>query len=512
MGTVGTINWERLSQRIDEAAERWDISGAVVAMADDKIVHSNTYGYADRERGIRTPPDPTYLISPRSPLLMGLCIMQLIDRRKVALQDTLDLYIPEYRHASRITMKHLLYHTTGIPDYFHSGPMVDLSRSEHHQALSDEDRYRAERYARKSPITFGEALALIADAPLEFEPGSHANDWSASNALFLQEIIERVSGLSLVDYQRRHIFGPLEMSQTVPGCDATTVSYGCIKETVLVRLPVITPMDDALKTTVDDMVKLMRGLVNERLLSRTAWRTALRFDSEGMGIVAENVNGIACGEGGLLGYEFTLYFDQDSRLAYLHLTNEEPTEKWIDDEWCSFLKEMRETIEEETTYPRRTRLERYSERNALAAMSLSVHDSQHSFVDGAKTSLSYALARPRVRRPYVLMEGNRTVGLMVLFIDKKRHIYDVDVLLVDKRFQGRGFGRIMLREGLEILRQNGARRIEVVVSRFNLAAQRLCLSLGFTPAVVYEDGMVLRIDLDEHQELPATTRRGAAGD
>ena len=494
----GKIDFAKLSQRIDEIAEKWDTSGAVVVIVDDKVVHKETYGYADREKGIRTLPDSTYLISSKSPLLIGLSIMQLIDQKKVSLLGTLDQYIPEYRHGSRITIRQLLYHSTGIPDYFYSGKMIELSQSEQHQALSDEDRFRIERYAYESPITFGEAHAIIADAPLEFEPGRRTNDWSASNVVFLREVIERVSGLSLIDYQRKHIFEPLGMTQTVPGCDATTVSYGCIKETVLVRLPVVDEIDHALKTTIDDMAKLMRGVLDKRLLSRRAWRAALAFDSEGLGIVAQNANGIACGEGGLLGYESRLYFDQEAKIAYVLLANEMQIQRRIDDKWYWFLKEMREAIEEGTTYPRFTSLQPYSQQNTWHAMGLAVDESQQSFVLDAKTSLCYALAKRKVRRPYVLMEGMRSVGLLVLAIDKKKSDYCVDVLLVDRRYQNRGFGKIMLSKALEILKQNGAQRMEIGVSRFNIAAQRLYFSLGFQRAAVYEQVMWLRIDLQRN--------------
>ena len=490
-------DFERLSQRIDEVAERWDTSGTVVVMADDKVVHRRMYGYADRDNGIPTSPESTYLISSKSPLLLGLCMMQLVDRRKISLRDTLDRYTPEYRHASKISIKHLLYRTSGIRDYFYGAKMLELSGSEQHQALSDEDRFRSESHAYESPITFDDVLAIIGDAPLEFEPGSRNNDWSASNVVFLQEIIERASGTSLIDYQRRHIFEPLGMTATVPGCNATTVSYGCMKETVLVRLDVAEEMDHALRTTVDDLVILMKGIVNRGLLSGRAWKAALAYDREGLGIVAENANGIACAQGGILGYEFNLYFDQDTKLAYIHMSNETQTQRRINDEWGWFRKDMRRAIEEETTYPRFTSLRPYSEQNSWDAMSLAVDGTQQSFVLDAKTSLCYALANRRVRRPYVLLEGKRVVGLLVLAIDEKRAYYSVDILLVDKRYQNRGFGKIMLGKGLEILMENGARRVEIGVSRYNVAAQELYFSMGFQRAAVYRQGMWLRIDLDK---------------
>jgi hypothetical protein len=48
-----TADFKRLSQRIDELAEKWDTSGAVVILTGDEIVHRKTYGFADRENNLR---------------------------------------------------------------------------------------------------------------------------------------------------------------------------------------------------------------------------------------------------------------------------------------------------------------------------------------------------------------------------------------------------------------------------------------------------------------------------
>jgi len=70
-------------------------------------------------------------------------------------------------------------------------------------------------------------------------------------------------------------------------------------------------------------------------------------------------------------------------------------------------------------------------------------------------------------------------------------------VLIDKRYQGRGYGRIMTAWGVEELKRQGAKQLSIGVNRFNIPAQRLYASLGFKPAEVHEQFVMMRIDLAE---------------
>ena len=70
-------------------------------------------------------------------------------------------------------------------------------------------------------------------------------------------------------------------------------------------------------------------------------------------------------------------------------------------------------------------------------------------------------------------------------------------MLIDKRYQYRGFGKIMLEFAVDYLKKAGAKRLEIGVNRFNFPAQKLYKSVGFTEDNVFEEGIIMSQKLDE---------------
>ncbi|MDD3191984.1 MAG: GNAT family N-acetyltransferase, partial [Bacilli bacterium] len=344
-------------------------------------------------------------------------------------------------------------------------------------------------------VRFEDVFDIVKDKPLDFLPGQRDYDWSLTNIIFLIEVVKRISGMDIFAFLKQEAFDPWGMNYVCLGYHPTTVSYGCMKDTVLVRLPYCEQLDHAVTVTIADMKALMKALVNRKTFKKAAWNKALTFTKEGFNMLAENANGICCATATLFGYEMNLYFDWHIQLSYVHLCNEMQILIRNEDEIRYFRKEMRELIEMETTYPKFTKLMPYCEQTAWGAMDLKVDETQRSYVFDAKTTLCFALIKPKVRKTYVLTEGMRAVGLLVLGIDRKNDYFHIDVILIDKRYQHRGFGKIMLQKALRILKAKGAKKIEIGVNRNNTAAYKLYLSAGFKPSAIYEQGMGLYLDL-----------------
>lgn len=131
-------------------------------------------------------------------------VMQLRDEGKLSLEETLSKWLPDFPRADRITLRHLLSHTSGIFDY-------------------TQDRHCIARINRGQTMTPAEMIGWAADnAPL-FEPGA---DWSYSNSnyILLGAVIEAVTGNTAAAELRTRIFDPLGMkdsfllgSEEVPG-------------------------------------------------------------------------------------------------------------------------------------------------------------------------------------------------------------------------------------------------------------------------------------------------------
>ena len=153
--------------------------------------------------------------------ITSIAFMQLVEQGRIALSDPVAKYIPEFADlgvfvagggaipfvtrppAAPMSVVDLLRHTTGLTYSFQERTPVDAayrkSGLENWQTMDDD--------------TF---IAELAELPLQFDPGSSWN-YSVSTDV-LGVIVARISGQSLGDYFRQHIFGPLGMVDTYFKC------------------------------------------------------------------------------------------------------------------------------------------------------------------------------------------------------------------------------------------------------------------------------------------------------
>lgn len=184
--------------QIEEIAKNVMAKGPYPGMAlaiwkNGEIFYENGFGMADLENDIPVTPDTVFPIGSITKSFTGLSIMQLVDAGKVSLDATVKQYLTDYDGTgSDITLRHLLNHTSGIPNYtslpeFPKSPRRDYSHEEMMAFWKDKD-------------------------PL-FQPGDKWS-YSNSNTFLLGMIIERVSGKSYAEYLQDNIFTPFGLTNT----------------------------------------------------------------------------------------------------------------------------------------------------------------------------------------------------------------------------------------------------------------------------------------------------------
>lgn len=145
------------------------------------------FGYADAANQLPNGIDTRYRIGSITKPFTALAIAQL---QEVGLIDSYDdpigRYLPGYPRGNVLTIRHLLTHRSGIPDYLGS---VDQS----------------------SYYTPAELVGLFKNRELSFSPGERFS-YSNSNYVLLGVLIEAVSGLSYAEYLQVNVFGPLGMT------------------------------------------------------------------------------------------------------------------------------------------------------------------------------------------------------------------------------------------------------------------------------------------------------------
>lgn len=490
------LNEKQLSADIDAVAKDWDISGSILVMDHDQCLHQKTYGFANRSKGVANTPDLTILLHSEAEPLVAFCILLLLDQGKLSLKDPLSKYIPEYQHADKMTLDHLLKSNSGIVDYFYGHKMVELEASETHQGLSDGEKLVAEQMAYIGEMGFEKVLHRIGDLPLEYEPGTPESPRSLTNTAFLAEVVRRASGLSLFDFQHQYLFGPLGMTGVQEGKLPNTVSSMVYNEVHLQPVPLKQGVPGAFTATLKDFEKLLQAMVKRQIFTEKTWKKALAYNTDGDGIGFSNANGLDCCSLEFLGYGFYFYFNHESSMGFGSMNNERQTFRFENGQWLYFRRALREVVETAYTYPKATKIIKLNKENFWHAVNIQVEESQAAFVLEAKTSIAMSLLY-KTKRGYVQMEGGRAVGLLVLDINPKKDYYNIDIIQIDKRYQGRGYGKHMLDWAVTELKAAGARELEIGVNRYNLPAQKLYKNAGFKAKKVTDGGMQMHMTIED---------------
>ena len=485
-----------LREELLKSAARWQAAGRVCVRRGDTAILEEDVGEADREAHTPVTAATRYRFSGLSRHLVGLVYLALCERKTIRPGDRLDRYIPEYRHAGRITLRQLAQMKSGVPDHFYGGVMLALQKDPAHAALEERARFAREQALSFQPVTLAELLGQIGDLELLFEPGQRS-DYSGDNARLLVLAMERAAGKPYVDLLRELIFALLGMAGVRFEDGPAAPAYGAFREKELVRLPEL-PVAYAFTADAADLQRLMDGLAADGLLNARSWKQARTFDEDGESVALSRVDGFLLFSLDAPGGDASFYFDRAADVRFCHISAcgnlVEPSGRGS---WDYFRRDLRDAVNGATTYPKNTRVVPYGPKNCRGAVALQIREDQVDFVSDATSALAYALAYRRSgHKAYVLQEGDRAIGLLILEVNPKKGEYWVDIVLIDKRYQGRGYGKIMVGWGVEELKRRGAKHLSIGVNRFNIPAQRLYASLGFQPAEVYEGGMMMRIDLE----------------
>jgi CubicO group peptidase (beta-lactamase class C family)/V8-like Glu-specific endopeptidase len=179
---------------VGERAGHDEFSGVVLLAKDGKPVFEKAYGLASKKYNVPNRIDTKFNVGSINKSFTSVAIAQLAKDGKLKLDDTMDKYLADFpkEKASKITIRQLLNHQSGLGDFF------------------------GERYMTMSKGMLrrnSDFIPLFIDNPLEFEPGSDQR-YSNAGYVMLGAIIEKVSGQSYYDYVREHIFKPLGMLDT----------------------------------------------------------------------------------------------------------------------------------------------------------------------------------------------------------------------------------------------------------------------------------------------------------
>src|SRR5688572_8973342 len=183
-------------------AEQRTAGVSVAVVKNGRTVLAKGYGFADLENDVPATPETVYRIGSVTKQFTAAGIMRLMEQGKLSLDDTLQKFLPDFpTQGNRVTVRHLLNHTSGIRSYTSLGP-------------------KWQRVMRLD-LAPDSMVALFANEPFDFKPGD-AYRYNNSGYFLLGVIIEKLSGKPYGQYLQDEFFTPLGLKSTVY-CDQAPI-------------------------------------------------------------------------------------------------------------------------------------------------------------------------------------------------------------------------------------------------------------------------------------------------
>lgn len=175
---------------LEAAMAHQHLPGLSVAIAvDGRIIYARGYGYRNVPKRLPANRHTVYNIASTTKQFVAAAIMRLQQQGLLNVNDRLSKYYSGYKYADRVTLRQLLTHTSGIPDY------LDQSNLPPH-------------------ATAAQQVAAVAKLPPEFLPGTRF-EYSNTNYVILGLIVEKLTREPLQEVFKQWFFRPLSMLDSI---------------------------------------------------------------------------------------------------------------------------------------------------------------------------------------------------------------------------------------------------------------------------------------------------------
>ncbi len=263
MTVLATVSNEAQSKalKIDELLTKYNelghLEGSVLVAESGKVVFKRGFGLANREWNIPNAPNTKYDVGSLTKSFTAILTMQLVEKGLIKLDGKVTDYLPNYRKdtGSRVTIHHLLSHTSGLPGFWTFEFFKTHARNDF-----EEDYF----------------IRTFLSEDLEFAPGTSSR-YSDTNYYLLGRIIEKVLGKPYAQVKTDNLFKPLGMknseyndqSKVIPNRASGYIKTSRGYSTSPYNNRRLTDAAGASLTTVEDLYLYDRALYSDALLSKT---------------------------------------------------------------------------------------------------------------------------------------------------------------------------------------------------------------------------------------------------
>jgi len=200
---TGALN-KSLDSLFKVYSRRFSFHGNVLVSYNGMLSYNKAFGTADFQKDTPLQIDSKFQIASVSKQFTAVAVMMLEEKGRLSYQDTVSNIIKNFPY-ERVTIKQLLHHTAGMPNYMW---LLEHKWDQDKKAYNDDIVHLMDKH----------------NTNLYFRPG-YRYDYSNTGYAVLALVVEKVSGKRFADFMEDHVFDPLEMNDTFVYSNALDRDY-----------------------------------------------------------------------------------------------------------------------------------------------------------------------------------------------------------------------------------------------------------------------------------------------
>lgn len=302
----------RMDQIVQSYAANHQFMGTALVARGSQVLFSKGYGSANLEWDVPNAPNTKFRLGSVTKQFTAASILLLEERGKLSVNDPVKKHLPDAPAAwDKITIFHLLTHTSGIPSF-----------------TGFPDYPKLEPFA----VTPADLVARFRDKPLEFDPGEKWN-YSNSGYVLLSYLIEKVTGDKYEKFVRENIFTPLGMKDSGYDSNSAVIPHRAsgyvsgkngFENAGFIHMSV--PLGaGALYSTTEDLLKWEQGLFGGKVLQPASLEkmTTPFKNNYAFGLQVDTGGGrkVIQHGGGIEGFNTDLEYFPESKITVVVLGN-----------------------------------------------------------------------------------------------------------------------------------------------------------------------------------------------
>lgn len=190
---VDSTKYQQIDKILQKAYKTGRFNGHVLYAENGKILYNSTFGYEDFRTKKPLTDTSVFQLASTSKPFTAIAILKLHQEKRIDINQPVVFYLPDFPYKN-VTLKHLLQHRSGLPNYLH---LVHKN------------------WDYRKPLTNNDLSFLIkkTKARLQFNPDSRFQ-YCNTNYAYLASVVEKVSKQDFRDFMKSEIFDPIGMSNT----------------------------------------------------------------------------------------------------------------------------------------------------------------------------------------------------------------------------------------------------------------------------------------------------------